>query len=126
MFDEYLKKRSKKDKKMKFKPFEESDYRDYVDGKPRYDGVKDFLKSRNISIPEGNENDSPDKETICGLGNRKDNYFHEILEKEGAKVYQSSIDFIFALRKRGIKTAVISSSKNCGRILRVTGIEKFV
>jgi trehalose 6-phosphate phosphatase len=122
MFDEYLRGRSKKTNS-KFEPFRDSDYREYVDGKPRCDGVRDFLKSRNISLPEGNQDDPPERETICGLGNRKDNYFHDILDKEGATVYQSSIDFIRALREKGIKSAVISSSKNCERILKATHIE---
>lgn len=120
MFDEYLKAK----KGDGYKPFTDSDYREYVDGKPRYDGVRDFLKSRNISLPEGSAEDSPEKETVRGLGNRKNGYFHEILDKEGAEVYQSSIDFIRDMRKkRRMKTAVISSSKNCGKIIRVTKIE---
>jgi beta-phosphoglucomutase family hydrolase len=122
LFDEYLKKRSKENNE-KFKPFTESDYRKYVDGKPRYAGVKDFLKSRKISLPEGSVRDSPDKETIYGLGNKKDRYFHGILRKEGAEVYKSSIDFIREIEKRGLKCAVISSSKNTVRILEATHIE---
>src|SRR5689334_12080615 len=93
MFNQYLKDRAKKND-TKYEPFGVSDYRNYVDGKPRYVGVKDFLKSRGITLPEGNEGDPPDLETIDGLGNRKDKYFAQILNKEGAMVYESSIDFV--------------------------------
>lgn len=118
MFDEFLKKRSADER-----PFDDSDYREYVDGKPRYDGVKDFLASRNISLPYGNKGDSTDAETICGLGNRKNKYFLEILQRKGPKVYQGSVDFIKDIRKKGVKTAIISSSRNCANILRATGTQ---
>lgn len=122
MFNQYLKERAKLTN-TEYKPFEDSDYHNYVDGKPRYDGVRDFLKSRNISIPEGNEGDTPNMETVHGLGNRKDEYFEKILNEDGVKVYQSSIDFVRDIRKSGIKTAVVSSSKNCGQVLGVSHIQ---
>jgi trehalose 6-phosphate phosphatase len=121
-FNEYFRDRSKKSN-VKYAPFEISDYRKFVDGKPRYDGVRDFLKSRDIILPEGTKHDSPDRETVCGLGNRKDKYFDQILDNEGAEVYQSSIDFVRDMRERGLKTAVVSSDKNCGRVLNVTHIQ---
>ena len=70
-FDEFLKKRAEANGE-EFVPFDSgADYNEYVDGKPRYDGVRSFLESRGIELPEGDPDDSPDKETICGLGNRK-------------------------------------------------------
>ena len=122
MFNAFLKDRAKKNG-TEYKPFTVSDYRKYVDGKPRYDGAKDFLESRKLTLPQGRKEDPPDSETVDGLGNRKDKYFEQILDKEGATVYQSSIDFVRYLRRIGIKTAVVSSSKNCGHILRVAHID---
>jgi beta-phosphoglucomutase family hydrolase len=122
MFDEYLEGRSQKEVS-NFQPFQKSDYLAYVDGKPRYDGVRDFLASRQISLPEGNKDDSPDRETVCGLGNRKNKYFLEILGKEKPEVFQTSIEFIRSIRAKGMKTAIISSSRNCAQVLRATGTE---
>lgn len=122
MFDEFLNERSNKEN-VPFKPFQESDYLDYVDGKPRYDGVKDFLASRIISIPYGAKEDQAERETACGLGNRKNAYFLQILDKRGAKVYESTIDLIHALKSIGMKVAVISSSRNCAQILSSAGIQ---
>lgn len=115
LFDEYLKKHSKDET---FEPFDSDvEYSKYVDGKPRYDGVKSFLASRGIEITYGNADDSPDEETVCGLGNRKNRLFLKRLKSEGVEVYESTIDLIGRLRKRGIKTAIASSSKNCANIL---------
>lgn len=122
MFDSYLKIRSERFGSA-FEPFRDSDYRKYVDGKPRYDGVKDFLASREISMPYGEKQDPDTSETVCGLGNRKNSYFLKILDEQGAKLYQSSVDLIRALRSRGVKTGIISSSRNCARILSSTGIK---
>lgn len=122
VFDEFLRMRSEK-YGTTFKPFGESDYRMYVDGKPRYDGVGDFLASRKILLPYGSRDDSETNETVCGLGNRKNGYFLKILQKEGVQLYQSSVDFIRILRRRGIKTAIISSSRNCDYIIESTGIQ---
>ncbi|MGH2449296.1 MAG: HAD family hydrolase, partial [Chloroflexota bacterium] len=122
MFDEYIKKRSKRDN-VQFEPFQDSDYRMYVDGKPRYDGVKSLLASRHISLPQGSKDDSGNTETVCGLGNRKNEYFLQILDKQSPKIFQTSVDFIHALRAKGIRTAIISSSRNCAQVLRVTGTQ---
>jgi trehalose 6-phosphate phosphatase len=121
MFDEFLRKRAKDDGS--FRQFQRSDYLKYVDGKPRYDGARDFLESRHVSIPYGSEQDPSDKETVCGLANRKNDYYRELLDEEGAEVFKTSVAFIKAIRARGLKTAIISSSKNCAKILRVTGTE---
>ena len=100
-FDAFLTKRKGLSKEQK-RPFtHEEDYLPYVDGKPRYEGVKSFLDSRSISIPYGEPSDAPDKETICGIGNRKNQLFNDVLKKEGADVYESSIDFIKSLKSAG-------------------------
>ncbi len=123
VFDEYLRLREERDKQP-FREFTQQDYLNYVDGKPRYDGVKSFLESRGIKIPYGTPEDPPERETICGIGNRKNRKFLEILEKEGVEVYESTIELIRQLRENGVKIGVASSSKNCKHILEVAGIEK--
>ncbi|MBT7262079.1 MAG: beta-phosphoglucomutase family hydrolase [Desulfobacula sp.] len=121
LFDEYLKKSSGSHD---FIPFDsKDDYIKYVDGKPRYKGVKDFLTSRSIVIPHGLVNDEPYAETICGLGNRKNQIFSDLLKKEGVRVYESTIDLIKQFRKNGLKTAIVSSSKNCLKVLMAADIE---
>jgi len=100
----------------------EQDYPEYIDGKPRYDGVRSFLDSRDIDLPEGSPDDSPDKQTICGLGNRKNELFHEQMEKEGVHVYDDTIDQIKQWKQKGLKIGVISASKNCKDILEVAEI----
>ena len=98
------------------------DYLRYVDGKPRQDGVVDFLASRKIELPEGQPDDAPDKLTVYGLGNRKNRLFQQKLKEDGANVYDSSIRLIRDLRASDVRTAVVSSSKNCRTILEATGI----
>lgn len=106
-----------------FKPFDpDTDYRIYVDGKPRYDGVKSFLESRKIKLPYGLPDDPPDKGTVCGLGNKKNSIFRQQLEKLGVDKYESTIDIIRRLKEEDFKIAVVSSSKNCGLILDNAGI----
>ncbi len=120
LFDEYLNKKSNDD----YLPFDiKDDYVRHVDGKPRYRGVQDFIASRSIDIPYGSVHDAPDKETVCGLGNRKNQLFSELLKKEGVKVYESTIDLIKQLRKNGFKTAIVSSSKNCHQVIKAADIE---
>lgn len=122
LFDSYLEKRQAQDR-LSYEPFDpRADYREYVDGKPRYDGVRSFLKARGISLPEGTPDDSPGKETICGLGNKKNEIFLQELERRGVEIYDSTIALIHALRDRGIKTAIISASRNCGPVLEAAGI----
>lgn len=121
LFDGYLQQISNGSE---WKPFDiEQDYRRYVDGKPRYEGVRSFLGSRNIDLPYGSPADPPEKETICGLGNRKNIFFNRQLKKVGVSVYGSSVDLIRMLRKKGFKTAVVTSSKNCVPVLRAANIE---
>lgn len=107
-----------------YHPFSiEEDYTRYVDGKPRYDGVRDFLESRGIRLPEGNPEDSSEQETVCGLGNRKNDYFQQQLEEEGAESYDTTVELIHALHRAGIRTAIISASKNARAVLASAGVD---
>ncbi|MCL4313536.1 MAG: beta-phosphoglucomutase family hydrolase [Actinobacteria bacterium] len=107
-----------------FKPFDlNADYDNYVDGKPRYDGVRSFLDSRGISLEWGSESDAPDKLTVCGLGNKKDLIFASILAERGIQAYPSSVSLVKAVKEAGWRTAVVSSSKNCRAVLASAGIE---
>lgn len=101
----------------------ENDYRPYVDGKPRYDGVRSFLASRDITLPDGASSDSPGFDTICALGNRKDSYVTEALAEGGAETYPSSIEFLKIALDEGCLTAVVSSSRNCQLVLQAVEIE---
>ena len=122
MFDEYLHYREKEYNE----PFREfthaDDYLSFVDGRPRYKGVEAFLKSRGINIPFGEPEDEPGKETVCGLGNRKNECFNKVLEEAGVGVYDSTIKLVKELLERGVKVGVATSSKNCVLILKRAGI----
>jgi trehalose 6-phosphate phosphatase len=93
------------------------DYVAYVDGKPRYEGVQSFLEARGVDLPWGDPGDPPEALTICGLGNRKNEIFTRVLEEQGVEVFEGSVALIRALRARGVKTACVSSSKNCAAVL---------
>ncbi len=124
MVDDYLKMREGRDGEP-FKEFTfDYDYRLFVDGRPRYQGVESFLKSRGISIPHGDKEDPAGKETLCGLGNEKDVRFKRILEEKGIEVYESTVALIKDLRANRVRVAVASSSKNCQPILKKTGLEE--
>jgi beta-phosphoglucomutase-like phosphatase (HAD superfamily) len=99
----------------------DGDYRRYVDGKPRYDGVASFLKSRGIELPFGAVEDTAGAQTVRGLGKLKDQYFTEQLRQEGVEVYEAAIALVRSLRAQEIKTAVVSSSNNCAADLRQQG-----
>ncbi|MDF9716004.1 beta-phosphoglucomutase family hydrolase [Nocardioides sp. ChNu-153] len=103
-------------------PYTERDYFDHVDGKPRYDGVRDFLASRGIDLPEGSESDSPEAETIHGLGDRKNESFNEVLEREGVRPYPGSVALLDHLATLDIRLAVVSSSANAPAVLRTAGL----
>jgi beta-phosphoglucomutase family hydrolase len=125
IFDEYLQRRAAQ-KREEFRPFDgATDYRQYVDGKPRFDGVRDFLSSRNIQLPEGEADDSPDLETIAGLGNRKNDLVNRIIEDEGVEPYEGTVRLINQLRRDGFKLAVVTSSENCSTLLESTKLEQF-
>ena len=122
MFDQFLEHRGRRDGRS-YEPFDlVADYRRYVDGKPRYDGVKSFLEARSIDLPYGDPADEPGEETICSLGNRKNDLFNNLLEKNGAPVFQSTVDLIHILLDNGFKTAVASSSENCGAVLAAANL----
>jgi len=121
MFDAYLSEREKRLDEP-FRPFTQKDYVAYVDGKPRYEGVASFLESRGISLSRGTPSDSPGTETICGLGNRKNEMFTQLLKEEGAEVFPSSNTLLHALKEAGIKLGVASSSKNCKAVLESVGL----
>jgi alpha,alpha-trehalase len=124
MFDAYLRQRAET-RRESFEPFDiETDYRRYVDGRPRYDGVRTFLQSRGIELPEGDPSDPPSSVTVCGLGNRKNAVFHELLEESGVEVFEDAVGRIREWRARGLKTAIVSSSKNCARILKTAGLDE--
>ncbi len=120
MFDGYLKKRGEREGK-NYAPLKPEDYREHLDGKPRYDGVRDFLASREIALNWGDPDDDANVETMCGLGNRKNSYFNEWLQNHTVRAYPDALGFITAVRKLGIKTAIISSSKNCETVLKSAG-----
>ena len=122
MFDEYLRHREIQHGEA-FKEFtQKEDYLPYVDGKPRYEGVKSFLESRGINIPFGDPADDVEMETVCGLGNRKNITFNEVLLRDGVSVYESTVQMIHDLKKAGIKVGVASSSKNCEAVLEAAGL----
>ncbi len=117
MFDDFLS-RHAASKEIPCQPFDmDNDYRLYVDGKPRLDGARSFLESRGIELPEGRLEDPPEAETIHGLGKRKNDDFLKQIQEHGAEVYESTVDLIHSIKKRGLKTAIISSSKSCAMIL---------
>ncbi|MGC2202580.1 MAG: beta-phosphoglucomutase family hydrolase [Stellaceae bacterium] len=125
MFDEYLQKRAAQ-RGEAVRPFDlATDYRLYVDGKPRYDGVRDFLTSRGIQLPEGNPADPPEAETVGGLGNRKNALVNKIIEDKGVEPYEGSVELIYQLRGRGFKIAVVTSSQNCEGVLKAANLHAF-
>ncbi|MET1132285.1 MAG: beta-phosphoglucomutase family hydrolase [Aeromicrobium sp.] len=103
-------------------PYTDADYYAYIDGKPRYEGVRSFLESRGIELPYGDPSDDPAAETVCALGNRKNDYFREVLRTEGVEPYPGSIRLLDALEERGVKAALVSSSRNARPVLEAAGI----
>jgi beta-phosphoglucomutase family hydrolase len=102
-----------------YRPFDEvADYDEYVDGRPRADGVRTFLASRDIRLPDGAPDDPPDRETVHGLGNRKNELLLELIRTRGVEAYDGTIRYVEAVRAAGLRTAVVSSSANCRDILR--------
>jgi len=123
MFDEYLQKQATQ-RGEAFHPFDiATDYRLYVDGKPRYDGVRDFLKSRGIELPEGSPDDPPQAETVGGLGNRKNDLVNKIIEEKGVEPYEGSVELIHQLRHQKFKLAVVTSSQNCTVVLKAAKLD---
>ncbi len=122
MFDAFLRFREEKYGEA-FREFTHNgDYLPYVDGKPRYKGVASFLEARGIDIPFGDPSDDPGEETACGLGNRKNLVFNQILDRDGVKLYPSTVELIHELKREGIRIGVASSSKNCKPVLEAAGL----
>lgn len=121
LFDDYLHVRAERTGQP-FHPFTEADYRAYVDGRPRYDGVRTFLAARGITLPDGEPSDPPERETVCGLGNRKNALFLARLAEEGAPTDPAAMGLVRELRSSGVRVGLASSSKNTGPILRRAGL----
>lgn len=126
MFDEYLRERAERIGEP-FVPFDpHTDYITYVDGKRRADGVRSFLLSRGIELPEGSPGDDPGTETVNGLGNRKNALLLRLMETEGVEVFAGSRRYLEAARDAGLRRAVVSSSANTELVLVVTGLAPLI
>ncbi len=126
MFDEVLA-RHADDPGVDARPFDEtSDYHQYVDGKPRYDGVRDFLASRGLHPPEGSADDTAEQETIRGLGDRKNDAVQHIIATRGVEPYEGSVRYLHAARDAGLGIAVVSSSANAEAVLEAAGLSEFI
>lgn len=124
-FDEYLQKRATATGEQ-FRPFDLAmDYRLHVDGKPRFDGVRDFLASRHILLPEGSPSDPADAETVGGIGNRKNELVNKLIEELGVEPYKGSVELIHRLQRLGFKIAVVTSSRNCNSVLKTAHLDAF-
>jgi beta-phosphoglucomutase family hydrolase len=110
-----------------FVPFDsERDYDQYIDGMPRADGVRRFLKSRDITLPEGSPDDAPDAQTVNGLGNRKNVALLKLIDRDGVKVFEGSRQYLQAARDAGLRRVVVSSSANTEQVLTITGLADLV
>ncbi|CAL9321639.1 putative protein [Streptomyces sp. SudanB135_2055] len=119
-FDAFLRERDGAD----FRPFTDSDYDEYVDGRPRADGVRTFLASRGIELPEGDPDDPPDVRTVNGVGNRKNELVLEKIRTDGVEPYEGTLRYIDAVRAAGLATAIVSSSANTRDVLRSIDAER--
>jgi trehalose 6-phosphate phosphatase len=117
LFDAFLASRGQE-----HSPFTESDYLDHVDGRPRHDGVRGFLMSRGIDLPQGRDDDSPESDTVIGLGNRKNLMFLKWLDENRVRPFPGTAALVGALREAGIRTAAFSSSRNASAVLRSAGV----
>lgn len=120
MFDDVLRQRAEA-AGQPFVPMSDTDYLRYVDGKARFDGVTSFLASRGVELPYGDPDDPPELETVCGLGNRKNDLFLQIVRDDGVRPFESTIDLVRRLRAAGIRTGVVSASENAAAILDSAG-----
>jgi beta-phosphoglucomutase-like phosphatase (HAD superfamily) len=122
-FDTYLRSREGLSRQP-FKEFTSADYLAYVDGRPRYSGVEAFLKSRGIELPRGTPNDPPTSETVCGLGNRKNVIFNQIIDRDGVRTFDSTVSLAREMCRRGIKIGLATSSYNSEEVLGRTGVPR--
>ncbi|NJC73597.1 beta-phosphoglucomutase family hydrolase [Planosporangium thailandense] len=126
VFDEFLRQHAARTG-AEFRPFDQvADYDEYVDGRPRADGTRSFLASRHVTLPEGQPDDPPDKETVQGLSARKDEAFARRLHHDGVKPYEGSVRYLRAARDAGLRRAVVSSSRHCAEILVAAGIADLI
>ena len=123
MFDDFL---SRPGREGDTRPFDDSDYLTYVDGKPRDDGVRSFLGSRRIELAEGNPEDGPDVESVHGLASRKNALFQKTLHADGVRVFEGSRRYLQAVKDAGLSVAVVSSSANTRDVLDISGLAAFV
>jgi beta-phosphoglucomutase family hydrolase len=124
MFDAFLRRRAG-ERDERFVPFDAvKDYEEYVDGKPRYEGVASLLAARGISLADGSPADPPEAETVHGLGNRKNEIVLAMIRREGVEAYRGSVEYVRAVRAAALRTAVVSSSSNCRDVLAAAGIEE--
>lgn len=107
-----------------FEPFTEADYLEYVDGKPRYEGVQSFLESRDIDLPHGDPSDDPGDDTVCALGNAKNDMFNAVLESDGVEPYSDGVALLDALAGTSVRLAVVSSSANAVAVLEAAGLKE--
>jgi beta-phosphoglucomutase family hydrolase len=122
LFDEFLRARADETGEP-FEPFDEkADYESYVDGKNRYDGVRSFLESRSITLPDGDPSDPPGDGTVCALGNRKDEYFLAHVQEEGVRPYESTVRLIRDLRSKGKPIGLVTASRNADQVLAGAGV----
>ena len=123
VFDEFLRRRAH-ETGQEFIPFDAvRDYDEFVDGKPRYDGVRSFLASRGIELPQGSPGDPPDANTVDGLGNRKNELVLKLIRERGVEPFEGSVRYVRAARDGGLRRAVVSSSTNCRDVLAAAGID---
>jgi len=126
MFDAYLSERATRTGDQ-FVPFDPAtDYRQYVDGKKREDGVRSFLGSRGIELPEGTPDDADGADTVYGLGNRKNEMFNKVLKEQGVEVFDGSRRYLEAVSAAGLGIAVVSASANTPEVLKITGLDRFI
>jgi alpha,alpha-trehalase len=121
VFDEILEARAQADG-VPFVPFSDADYRRYVDGVPRFDGVARFLESRAVELPVGEPDDPPERLTVCGIGNRKNDAFLATVEAEGVEPFEGTVGLLERLRAMGVSTAAVSASENCAEVLAAAGV----
>jgi beta-phosphoglucomutase family hydrolase len=126
LFDAYLRERAARTGEH-FVPFDaRADYEQYVDGKPRYEGVRSFLASRGIELPAGDASDPPTAETVSALGNRKNELLLALLRRDGVDAYPGSVRYLQAVRDAGVHRAVVSASRNCREVLAAAGLDDLV
>lgn len=119
MFDDFLRERCAG---TAFRPFEHDEYLRYIDGRLRLDGVRRFLESRGIQLPEGTPDDPPEANTVHALGTRKNRYFLDTLRRDGVDVYPGSVRFVEVAHDAGYRTAVVTASRNCDAVLEAAGL----